>query len=407
MQHGARTADLIPGRDELSRPSDPLLRADRRAADGRAGGAGLADRVGFRERQDRCPPRRRAATATNLFDQDRADSGSVANGIARETGRRRPVDDRDPRRQRGGRAQPRAGLREPPRDRVRRDHRLVGARDGRGRLAARSHAPRSTWSSRTAGGRHDRRLRPPRATPTSRGRDDHRRGGGADRPAGPGRRRARRRARATCPSGGEATDVERGDEQLRAAATEPLGAEQVARGALRPGRRRGLLRLAAEDRDRAASCSSRSRWSPSRSSSARCRATCARCSARRGGSARATSHTEVPVSGGDEMAGLASEFNKMSGRLADQMDELRRQRVEIEMSTRRIGDAFASGLDRQALLAILVETAVGACERRLRAGRAQRPRRAEAEAGKPDRSGPGGGAGRREPGAARAAGRSR
>ena len=69
----------------------------------------------------------------------------------------------------------------------------------------------------------------------------------------------------------------------------------------------------------------------------------------------------VPVTGGDEMAGLASEFNKMSGRLADQMDELRRQRVEIEMSTRRIGDAFASGLDRQALLAILVETAVGAC----------------------------------------------
>ena len=71
---------------------------------------------------------------------------------------------------------------------------------------------------------------------------------------------------------------------------------------------------------------------------------------------------EVPVSGGDEMAGLASEFNKMSGRLSDQMDQLRRQRLEIDKSVRRIGDAFASGLDRQALLAILAETAVGTCE---------------------------------------------
>jgi len=71
---------------------------------------------------------------------------------------------------------------------------------------------------------------------------------------------------------------------------------------------------------------------------------------------------EVPVSGNDEMAGLASEFNKMSGRLAEQMDQLRRQRVEIEQSVRRVGEAFASGLDRQALLAILIETAVGTCE---------------------------------------------
>ncbi len=71
---------------------------------------------------------------------------------------------------------------------------------------------------------------------------------------------------------------------------------------------------------------------------------------------------EVPVTGNDEMAGLAREFNKMSDRLAAQMDQLRRQRAEIEESVRRIGGAFASGLDRQALLAILVETAVGTCE---------------------------------------------
>lgn len=71
---------------------------------------------------------------------------------------------------------------------------------------------------------------------------------------------------------------------------------------------------------------------------------------------------EVPVNGKDEMAGLASEFNKMSGRLSEQMDQLRRQRVEIEQSVRRVGEAFASGLDRQALLSILVETAVGTCD---------------------------------------------
>jgi diguanylate cyclase (GGDEF)-like protein len=69
----------------------------------------------------------------------------------------------------------------------------------------------------------------------------------------------------------------------------------------------------------------------------------------------------VPVVGRDEMAGLASEFNKMSGRLKAQMEELRRQQVEIDRSVRRIGQAFASGLDRQALLRVVVETALAAC----------------------------------------------
>src|SRR5206468_285405 len=52
---------------------------------------------------------------------------------------------------------------------------------------------------------------------------------------------------------------------------------------------------------------------------------------------------KVPVVGNDEMAGLASEFNKMSGRLSEQMDELRRQRDELERSVRRIGEAFGPG----------------------------------------------------------------
>ena len=70
---------------------------------------------------------------------------------------------------------------------------------------------------------------------------------------------------------------------------------------------------------------------------------------------------KVPVVGRDEMAGLASEFNKMSDRLGEQMEELRRQKVEIDRSVRRIGQAFASGLDRQALLKVMVEAALGAC----------------------------------------------
>ena len=70
---------------------------------------------------------------------------------------------------------------------------------------------------------------------------------------------------------------------------------------------------------------------------------------------------KVPVLGKDEMAGLASEFNKMSDRLSAQMQELRRQQVEVDRSVRRIGEAFASGLDRQGLLKVVVETALGAC----------------------------------------------
>ena len=70
---------------------------------------------------------------------------------------------------------------------------------------------------------------------------------------------------------------------------------------------------------------------------------------------------KVPVVGRDEMAGLASEFNKMSGRLGEQMEELRRQKDEIDRSVRRIGQAFASGLDRPALLKVMAEAALGAC----------------------------------------------
>ena len=92
---------------------------------------------------------------------------------------------------------------------------------------------------------------------------------------------------------------------------------------------------------------------------------------------------EVPVVGNDEMAGLASEFNKMSGRLSEQMEELRRQQVEIDRSVRRIGEAFASGLDRQTLLQVVAETALSSCAAQYGTIALTGREGAEAEAGKP------------------------
>ena len=71
---------------------------------------------------------------------------------------------------------------------------------------------------------------------------------------------------------------------------------------------------------------------------------------------------EVPVVGKDEMAGLAREFNRMRERLAGQVGQLRKQRDEIETATHRIGEAFAAGLDRQALLEIVLEASLAACQ---------------------------------------------
>jgi diguanylate cyclase (GGDEF)-like protein len=93
---------------------------------------------------------------------------------------------------------------------------------------------------------------------------------------------------------------------------------------------------------------------------------------------------KVPVVGSDEMAGLASEFNKMSGRLSAQMEELRRQQMEIDRSVRRIGEAFASGLDRQGLLQVVVETALGACGAKYGTIALSGREGAEAEAGDAD-----------------------
>jgi diguanylate cyclase (GGDEF)-like protein len=68
--------------------------------------------------------------------------------------------------------------------------------------------------------------------------------------------------------------------------------------------------------------------------------------------------TEIPTSGRDEFAALGEEFNKMSRQLEQRLNELGRERVRLQEAMRRIGETFASNLDRDALLDIVVKTAV-------------------------------------------------
>ncbi len=75
----------------------------------------------------------------------------------------------------------------------------------------------------------------------------------------------------------------------------------------------------------------------------------------------------VEVRGNDEFAQLGREFNAMSSRLEAQIREIEAQGQELEETFRRVGAAFASGLDSQAAFELAVQTAVGACH--ARAGR--------------------------------------
>jgi diguanylate cyclase (GGDEF)-like protein len=68
--------------------------------------------------------------------------------------------------------------------------------------------------------------------------------------------------------------------------------------------------------------------------------------------------TPVPTEGHDEFAELGEEFNKMSRQLESRLEELRQERQRLESSIRRIGETFASNLDREGLLEIVVRTAV-------------------------------------------------
>jgi len=70
----------------------------------------------------------------------------------------------------------------------------------------------------------------------------------------------------------------------------------------------------------------------------------------------------VPVEGRDEFAQLGREFNSMSVQLEAKIEEVERKREELEETIRRVGDALATGLDRNGVVALSVRTAVEACE---------------------------------------------
>ncbi len=67
---------------------------------------------------------------------------------------------------------------------------------------------------------------------------------------------------------------------------------------------------------------------------------------------------EVPTTGHDEFAELGEEFNKMSRELSGRLEELNQERARLQEAMRRIGETFASNLDRERLLEIVVQTAV-------------------------------------------------
>ena len=70
----------------------------------------------------------------------------------------------------------------------------------------------------------------------------------------------------------------------------------------------------------------------------------------------------VPVEGTDEFAALGTEFNAMSAQLAGKIDEVEHKRSELEETIRRVGEAFAAGLDREAMVNLTLRTAVEACD---------------------------------------------
>lgn len=68
----------------------------------------------------------------------------------------------------------------------------------------------------------------------------------------------------------------------------------------------------------------------------------------------------IQVEGHDEFAALGDEFNNMSDQLAQRLDELSQERARLREAIRRIGQTFASNLDRPALLELALKTAIDA-----------------------------------------------
>ncbi|QEC46917.1 diguanylate cyclase [Baekduia soli] len=70
----------------------------------------------------------------------------------------------------------------------------------------------------------------------------------------------------------------------------------------------------------------------------------------------------APTRGRDQFAQLGGEFNNMAAELDGRLRELAQERLRLELSLRRIGETFASSLDRDGLLEIVVRTAVDAVD---------------------------------------------
>jgi len=70
----------------------------------------------------------------------------------------------------------------------------------------------------------------------------------------------------------------------------------------------------------------------------------------------------IETQGHDEFAALGEEFNNMSTQLAHRLDELSQERARLRESISRIGQTFASNLDRQVLLELALKTAVDAVQ---------------------------------------------
>ncbi len=70
----------------------------------------------------------------------------------------------------------------------------------------------------------------------------------------------------------------------------------------------------------------------------------------------------IRTQGRDEFAALGEEFNNMSTELARRLEELSEQRAQLRQAIRRIGQTFASNLDRAALLDLALKTAIDAAQ---------------------------------------------
>jgi diguanylate cyclase (GGDEF)-like protein len=67
---------------------------------------------------------------------------------------------------------------------------------------------------------------------------------------------------------------------------------------------------------------------------------------------------QVPTEGNDEFAALGREFNSMARQLETRLEELQLERARLQETVRRVGESLGKGLDRDALLGIVVQTAV-------------------------------------------------